>query len=370
MKLLFATGGTGGHINPAIAVAKHIKRVKPGAEIIFAGANTGLEHKLIGREGFELVTFDLTGFSRKKSLRAFGGNVRAAIRAAAANGKCKKLMRERQPDAVVGFGGYASFPAVYAAARLKIPTALLEVNALPGMSTRALSPFADRIMTGFEETRNRFPSAKTVFTGSPVRGDMLFADRAACKKALGMEDKPLVVSFWGSLGAYEMNRKIARFIQLETMSDDFYHIHATGSYGFEWMPGHLRELGVELSRNRNVDLREYIYDMETVMPAADLVLCRGGASTLAEICALERPSIIVPSPNVAENHQEKNARVLESEGAALVFVESGCSGDTLYRAARELLSDRKRLYAMSVSAGRLAVYDAAERIYQTILSIV
>ena len=212
-------------------------------------------------------------------------------------------------------------------------------------------------------------------TGLP-RNDALLDEAARneaarrARAALGLGDEPLIVYCWGSLGAREMNKKIARFMKRE--QDDgtpYRHIHATGSFGWRWMPEYVKEQGVDLKSHPRLDMREYIYDMPQVMAAADLIICRAGAATIAEVCASATPCIMVPSPNVTDNHQEKNARVLEKNGAAVVIRENECDGDSLYEAAKQLLSDRERCRAMRSAAANLAVVDAAERIYQTALEL-
>ena len=185
-----------------------------------------------------------------------------------------------------------------------------------------------------------------------------------------MDERPLVVSYWGSLGAREMNKKIARFMALEARDGTpFQHIHATGSFGWKWMPDYVLEQGVELEQYPAIDMREYIYDMPTVMAAADLVICRAGASTIAETAAAGKPAIFVPSPNVTDNHQEKNARILEEHGAAVVLRETECDGERLYEAVKELLGDRERLSGMEKAVQSMAVPDSAEKIYGIILEL-
>ena len=188
--------------------------------------------------------------------------------------------------------------------------------------------------------------------------------------ALGLGDEPLIVSCWGSLGAREMNKKIAEFMKCEAEAGEpFQHLHATGSFGWRWMPDYVKEQGVDLAAHPALDMREYIYDMPQVLAAADLIGCRAGAATIAEVCASGTPCIMVPSPNVTGNHQEKNARVLERSGAAAVVREADCDGKSLYETAKAILSDAGRMRAMRASARDMAVVDAAERIYQTALDL-
>ena len=223
----------------------------------------------------------------------------------------------------------------------------------------------DRILVCYEECREQYPDpARVSAVGMPVSGEFIHTKREDARRSLGIgEDEKLIVSCWGSLGAREMNKKIARFIQLESEHDEFRHIHATGSYGWRWMPDLVRDMGVDLSAHPGIEMREYIYNMPELMAAADLVICRAGASTLNEVAASAVPAIIVPSPNVTDNHQEKNARILDKRGAAVVVRESECDGDSLYALSRELLSDPGRLQGMRRALRHMAVPDSAERIY-------
>lgn len=203
----------------------------------------------------------------------------------------------------------------------------------------------------------------------PVREEFVFTRREDARRALKLDDKPLIVSAWGSLGAREMNKKITQFMKLECEEGRYRHIHATGSFGWRWMPDYVREQGVDLKAHPLVKMQEYIYNMPTLMAAADLIISRAGASTLNEIAAAGTPCIIVPSPNVTNNHQEKNARILERRGAAVVLREEECDGATLYRTAKELLEDAPRRAQMRKALREVAVIDSAERIYSIIMEL-
>lgn len=370
MKVLFACGGTGGHINPAIAVAKMLRLKQPGAEIRFAGAKHGMEAKLVPAEGFPLEMTDVEGFSRKLSPAGIGQNARAMKKVLRSLSWANRVLDDFAPDVVVGTGGYACFPVLFAAAKRKIPTLIHESNAYPGLVTRVLAGRVDRVLVNFEATVAYLKHRKNILvSGMPIREDMIYKDKKEARRELGLDDRPLIVSFWGSLGAREMNRAMAKFIALETKEDRFSHIHATGKFGFEWMPEYIASLGVELSKHPNIDLREYIHDMPRVMAAADLVICRGGASTLSEVAALGKPAIIVPSPNVSANHQEKNAGVLDRAGGAVMIREAEVSPERLYQTAKKLLCDTERLHAMSQALSEIAVLDGCERIYQEIMAL-
>ncbi len=372
MRAILCGGGTGGHINPAIAIAKKICKEEPGSEILFCGGVGGLEEKLVPREGFRLETFDIKGFRRKLDLKGILYNVKVLEKAIASQRKAKKIIKEFKPDVVIGCGGYASFPVVKQAESMHVPTAVLEVNVLPGVTTKVLAKHSDLMMLGFEETKKDFPDfhGKLLVTGNPIREDILHADREQARAALGLDSRPLIVSVWGSLGAEQMNRQMADFIAREAREDRHQLIHAIGSHGYSWLPDLIASKGVDLKKHPNIDVREYIYDMANVLAAADLVLCRAGAATLAELAVIGKPCIIVPSPNVAENHQEKNARALENAGGAVVILEKECTGDRLYDEACRLLSDSKKLSAMSENMRKRGQADAIDRIYTAIDTLI
>lgn len=369
MKLLITGGGTGGHVNPGLAIAKYAQSRRNDVEIRFAGTSTGIESKLVPREGYKLYTVDVRGLKRSMSPSAVLYNIATLQKSLTATAKAKKILREYQPDVVVGCGGYASYPMVHAAQQLHIPTVLLEVNAFPGVVTKSCAKKADRVLISFENTRELLENRPNIrLTGAPVRGEIIFADREKARKKMKLaDDEKLVVSFWGSLGALYMNRHMTGFIELESQHDSFRHIHATGTAAYKWLPDSIKEKGVDLDKHPNIELREYIYDMADVMAAADLVICRAGAATLGELCVLGKPSIIVPSPYVAENHQEKNARALEQKGACQVITEPECTPEKLYHAVTDLLADDEKLTEMGRCAKTMAILDSSEKIYQYIL---
>ena len=367
MNVSFTCGGTGGHINPAISVANLLRERMPDSKILFIGAEDGMEKNLVPRAGYELETIRISNFQRKLTPAGVWHNVTTACHMAGSMQKAKKIIRAFQPDVIVGTGGYASYPALHMGAKLGIPTAVHESNAVPGLTTRMVAGHVSRIMVSLADSSNQYPDPeKVTVTGTPVGSAFLYGDREKARAALGIGDEPLIVSAWGSLGAREMNKKIARFMVREAQDGLYRHVHATGSYGWRWMPAYVRDQGLLLENHPWLDMREYIYNMPELLAAADLVLCRAGAGTISEVCASGTPCIMIPSPNVTDNHQEKNARVLEKRGAAVVVREKDCDGDSLYETARALLSDPDRLREMRLAARRLAVVDAAEQILQVI----
>ena len=371
MNVIFTCGGTGGHINPAIAVAKLLRERSPNSNILFVGADDGMETKLVPREGFELRTLTISNFQRKLTPQGIAHNFRTIRTIRRALQRADDIIDQFKPDVILGTGGYASFPMLRQGARRHIPTAVHESNAVPGLTTKMVAKGAERILVNFEESREQYENPeRVVVTGMPVRPEFLYTTREAAREALGLDNRPLVVSCWGSLGAREMNKKITDFFVREIADGEpWNHIHATGSFGWRWMPQYVKEAGVDLSEHPSIDLREYIYDMPLLMAAADLVICRGGAATISEVAASATPCIIVPSPNATNNHQEKNARLLEGRGAAEVLLERDCYGGRLYETAQKLLKDQERRSAMRSALRQVAVVDAAEQIYSVLLEL-
>lgn len=372
MNVIFTCGGTAGHINPAIALAKLFRERDPEGQILFIGAEGGMEENLVPRAGFELKTIKISNFQRRMTPENIKHNFVALYRVLTSAPAARKLIREFQPDAIVGMGGYASYPAMKQGASMGIPILVHEANAQPGLTTKMIAGDADVVMVAFEESRQHYPRPERVeVVGMPVQAQFISGDHAAKKAELGYGDKPLVVSCWGSLGARDMNRQMIDFIKAETSAGmPFYHVHATGAAAWEWMPKELSDAGVNVEKYPDLKLCEYIYNMPDLMVAADLIISRAGASTLNEIAASGTPAIIVPSPNVTANHQEKNANVLGDRGGALVIRESDCSGDLMYRKAKEILEDRARCESMQKAVKEAAVIDSAERIYRLIVKAV
>ena len=371
MNILFTCGGTAGHVNPAVALARIFQEKHPGCRVLFVGADGGMENKLVPKEGYQIRSVTITNFHRSFAPADIAHNLGTLINMQKSKKQARAILDDFEPDLVVGTGGYASFPVVNEAARRGIPTAVHESNAVPGLTTKALSKVVDRVMVGFEESRAHYDDPeKVVITGTPVRGDFFKYTREEARAKLGFtDDRPLLLSYWGSLGAQVMNHKMVDFIAKECYEGAPYrHIHGAGR-DFPWMQEELLRRGLKLGDN-GIEVREYIYDMPLVMAAADLVLCRAGASTISELTAIAKPAVLVPSPNVTANHQEKNARVLDDQGAGVLLREADCVEDTLYDTAALLLRERDRRDAMIRALNNMAVPDAGEKIYQTLMEIV
>ena len=364
MNVIFTCGGTGGHINPAIAVANLIKERNPGCNILFIGAKGHMEEQLVPKAGYQIKTLPGSGLSRGKNLAAIKKNVKAVKCVFDAISECKKIIREFQPDVIIGTGGYASFPALYAGSKLGIPTCVHESNALPGLTTKLAANMADRVLVCFEESRKYYKHPEKVeVVGMPIRREFWETDREQARKELGIGEKPLLVSTFGSQGAKAMNEMVAELFALEQENGfPFHHIHAVGSFGWKWMPDLVKEKGVSLESCPTIDMREYIYNMPTVLAAADVVIGRAGSGTCNEIAATGTPCILIPSPNVTNNHQEKNARVLESGNGAVVLLEKDCTAQRVYKEIRDLMNDSARSREMSESLKKMVVSDSTDRI--------
>ena len=370
MKVIFTCGGTAGHVNPALALAGYMRQQDPKARFLFVGTPDGMERDLVEKAGYPFRGIPMGGFQRSLGHGGLGHNLNSLAMLARSRSRARAILRDFRPDLVVGTGGYASYPVVKCAAGMGIPTAVHESNMVPGLTTKMLEGSADRIMVGFEECRQHYRRpGKIVVTGTPVRGDFFDLTRAQAREKLGLtDDRPLVVSFWGSLGASHMNAHMEDFFRLEAADGmPFHHIHGVGKSGYPAMTARLRADG--LDHVPGLDVREYIYDMALVMRAADLVVSRAGASTLSELTALGVPAVLVPSPNVTNDHQTKNARALEEAGAAVLLPEKDASAQALFQVCGGILHDPARQAEMAKNMAALGVPDAAERILDTVRAL-
>ena len=364
MNVIFTCGGTGGHINPAIAVANILRERHPDSKILFVGAKGHMEEQLVPKAGYDLKCLDIAGLVRGKSFSAIKKNVKTVSNTVKAVNTCKKIIRDFQADVIIGTGGYACFPALMAGALMGIPTCVHESNAMPGLTTRLLADRVDRMLVCFPESAQRYKHPEKVETvGMPIRREFVFMDKETARKELGIGDEKLVVSAFGSLGAKKMNEAMADVFALEQQDGfPFRHIHATGKFGWEWMPEKVKENGVDLENCPSIDMREYIYNMPILMAAADVFISRAGASSCNEIAAAGTPAILIPSPNVTDNHQEKNARVLSDRGGAVLITEKECSAKVLYDQINALLADDALRKEMSMKLQQNVILDCAERI--------
>ena len=365
MNLVFTCGGTAGHINPAIAVANEMRRRYPDCKVLFIGAKGHMEEKLVPQAGFELKTLPGSGLSRKLNPKGIKQNIHAVQCVLQAVRSCKEIFREFRPDVIVGTGGYASFPALYAGSRLGIPTCVHESNAVPGVTTKMVAKRASRVLVAFEESVGYYNDPdKVEVVGMPLQQGFIYADKKSARQQLGLGQEDFVVlSAFGSLGAKHMNEMVAELMCMEKEAGyPFHHIHATGGFGWEWMPELLRKDGLDLPHAPAIDMREYIYDMPLEMAAADVVISRSGAATCNEIAASGTPSILIPSPNVTNNHQERNARVLSDKDAAVTILEKDCTAEKVMAEIQSLLADKERRENMSKTLRSMVRLDSTQRI--------
>jgi UDP-N-acetylglucosamine--N-acetylmuramyl-(pentapeptide) pyrophosphoryl-undecaprenol N-acetylglucosamine transferase len=364
MKVLFAGGGTAGHINPALAVAGYLKEKEPDADILYVGAKGGMEERLVPKAGFAFRGIAVSGFQRGLSLKNAGRNLKTLVRVFTSSLEARRIIRSFQPDICIGTGGYVAGPVVREAIKLGVPSLIHEQNAYPGVTNRMLSRRADRTMLAVADAQKYLdPAARCSLTGNPVRQEVLRADREEARRKLGLDGRPLILSFGGSLGARKINEAAADLLVRSAKSGRFQHIHGYGQWG-KWFPGLLKEKGLDPDGQAGIDVREYIDDMPDCLAAADLVICRAGAITLSELQAKGKASILIPSPNVAENHQYHNAMALVDRQAAVLIEEKDLTGEALCKKVEELFADPDAVRRLSENAAKMAIPDACARIYR------
>ena len=372
MKVLIAAGGTAGHINPALAIAGAIRKADPTAEIHFAGRKEGMEYRLVTQAGYPFHHIEITGFQRKPSLHNLKRNLITLWNLALSGPKAKAMMKEIQPDLVIGCGGYVSGPVVRCAAKRGIKTALHEQNAFPGVTNKLLAPDVDIVFAAVPAAVEKLGAPeKTLVVGNPVRPEVFTQakNRDAIRAELGAGDRTVILSFGGSLGAGCINETMAEVIQWHTSNQlKINHIHGYGGMGRESFPKAMRDRGVDLN-NPRLRISEYINDMDVCLAAADLVVCRAGASTLAELEAVGRASLLIPSPIVTGNHQFHNANVLGKAGAAIVIEQKDVTPEGIVEQVKNLYEHPEKLRSMAQHAADLAVPDTDERIYKVISSL-
>lgn len=366
MHILFAGGGTAGHINPALAIAGFIKEKHPDAKISYIGTAKKLEATLVPRQGYDFYTIDVAGFQRKITPENIVRNVVAAYKAVNSSVTARKILKKLKPDIVVGTGGYVSGPVVREAQKLGIKTVIHEQNAYPGVTTKMLSKKANKVLLAYKEAEKYLQTENgCIVTGNPVRQDLVKAEKLVAREKLGLDNRPMILSFGGSLGAQAINNSVAQLIRYHNGSGKYYHIHATGKYGFEDMKNSLSDITLA----DEISLREYIYDMDVCMAAADIVISRAGAITLSEIQALGKAAVLIPSPYVAENHQFHNAMSLKNAGAADIIEEKVLTAELLIKTVERIADNKVLLNAMSENAKKSAIIDANERIYREIMEL-
>ncbi len=368
LKVILTGGGSGGHVNPALAIADIIKTKEPDSEIIFIGTKKGIENRLVGKEGYTVCHVEARGFDRSLSPK----NLMAAWYFVTSPIKAKKIIKEFKPDIVIGTGGYVCYAPLKAAAKLGIPTAVHESNAIPGLAVRLLQHDIDKILLNFAESRERLEAKdKAVVVGNPLRGSFGKYTKEAARAELGISDeyKKIILSFGGSLGAPAINNAALEIMDkfVRNRSDVLY-IHATGKERYEEFEKKFTERG--LGECPNIQISDYLYDMPKKLAAADLVISRAGAMTVTEMARMKKPCIMIPSPYVAENHQYKNAKVLADADAIVLIEEKELENISIAEKTEKLLSDSQKLKKMSVNISKFAGEDACELIYREIKGLV
>ncbi|MBE7046616.1 MAG: undecaprenyldiphospho-muramoylpentapeptide beta-N-acetylglucosaminyltransferase [Ruminococcaceae bacterium] len=361
MNIILSGGGTAGHINPAIAIANYVLSKEPDSKILFIGTKKGLENKLIPNEGFDIKYIDVEGFSTESKIK----NLRPGIKFATGILKCLSIISAFKPDAVVGTGGYVCAPVVFAANLLNIPTIIHEQNVFPGAAIKFLSKKSTVTAISFDESKDYLKSAKSILTtGNPIRPAILSSSRELSRKSLELNEKKLILALGGSLGAAAINDTIVEFIKKNT-DTSLKVILSTGERDYDRVINQLKD-----TNNETFEIRKYIEDMDTVLSAADLVVCRSGAITLSEICALGKASVLIPSPNVVNNHQEYNARALEKSNAAFVILEKELTYDLFLDKVQSVIYSDSKRSEMEKNALSLAKTQACEIIYDKLKDIV
>ena len=370
MKIMFVAGGTGGHINPAIAVANEVKRLEPNAEILFVGTEGRMETRIVPNAGFELKTLKMNGFSRNMSLSGIKQNLETAYLTLKASSDAKKIISEFKPDVVVGFGGYVTGPVVRTAVKMGVKTAIHEQNAFPGVANKALAKLVDKVMLT-SAAAEKYMKCKNppVVTGLPVRREIIKTDRDFARATLGLKnDDMLVLSMGGSLGADAINNAVVTMLTTLKDEKNICFLHSTGKYG-KWVGEKLSENGVAYGKGTNIEIREYIDNMDICLPACDIVISRAGASSISEIAILGKPSILIPSPNVAENHQFHNAMTLAENDGAILIEEKNLDGEILAKNIQDLKNNRKKLDTISQNALKYAKSNALSEICRIIMNL-
>ena len=356
MKIAVSGGGTGGHIYPALALIREIQKKDENVEFLYIGTEKGLESKLVPRENIPFKSIHITGFKRKISFE----NVKTILRFLKGVRDSKKMLKEFKPDVVIGTGGYVCGPVVYAAAKMGIPTIVHEQNSVPGLTNKFLSRYVDKIAICFEEAREFFPEQKVVLTGNPRASEVLGQDGIKGRLSAGLKLKiPTVLIFGGSRGARPINEAVVKSLA-ELSGKSYQVLYVTGDVHFEDV-----QKEVELVGNpENVIIKPFIHNMPEVLSGVDLTVARAGATTLAELTSLGIPSILIPSPYVTDNHQEKNARALSENGAARLLLEKDLTGPKLVESIDHILGNEDKLVDMKKAAKKLGIPDAAQRLYR------
>lgn len=368
LRFVVTGGGTGGHIYPALAIARGLEQRFPGCSIMYLGTDRGLEADIVPKAGLEFHAVRAVGIKRSLSLH----NLKVPWEALVGYWESRRLIRGFAPRAVVGTGGYVCGPVLLAATRLKIATLIHEQNAFPGITNRILSRVVDRVAVTFEDSLPYFPprsGARTV--GLPVRPEVLTAQRQRARDKFGIgEHELLVLSFGGSQGAYSLNQAMAQAVESLAHRSGLKLLHVTGRGQYEKFKQMIKERGFDIDALGNITIMPYLYEMPAALAAADLVISRAGAATLAEITVRGLPSLLVPFPYATGNHQQHNARALVTRGAAEMIKDQEFSGGVLVERLEQLTGDRERLKKMAEASRRLGKPRALDDIIDLLEEII
>ncbi len=360
-------GGTAGHINPALAIASTIKKNIPDAEIEFVGTKRGLENTLVTKEGYKLHHVEIMGISRSLSL----SNLKAAYLMISSQFEAKKIIKEFKPDIVIGTGGYVCWPALKVAAKMEIPTVAHESNARPGLAIKQLQGNLDKILVNFKDSENYIKNKeKVVHVGNPLRGGFGGLDYNEAREKLGIpSDKTYVLAFGGSLGAQRINEIVFSYMKnVARDRDDVLLELATGrNYYSDFSRAFV---GNGLDKCSNLSMLEYIHDMHVRMSAADVIICRAGAMTISELAMMKKAALIIPSPNVVDNHQYKNAKVLADADATLMIEEKELDDASFANALNSLVASKEKREELSKNIAQFANTDANKVIFEQIMELI
>lgn len=360
-RIIISGGGTGGHIFPAISIANALKRLEPGCEILFVGALGRMEMDMIPAAGYKIVGLNIAGIQRGSIVK----NLALPYKMFDSMRKALKLITDFKPDAAVGVGGYASGPLLLAASWKNVPYLIQEQNSYAGVTNKRLGKNAAKICVAFDGMDQFFPASSILKTGNPVRKDVVDIENKHFAGAELLKLDPLkktILVTGGSLGAGTLNKSLEKHLK-EITDQDVQLIWQTGKYYYK---GIIERLGAE--PHSNVRILEFLNRMDLAYAAADVIISRAGAGTIAELCLIKKPVILVPSPNVAEDHQTKNALALVKNHAALMIADRSAE-DTLVKAALDLLADKSKCEAFSENIGKMALPNADEIIANEVLKL-
>ncbi|MEG6521887.1 undecaprenyldiphospho-muramoylpentapeptide beta-N-acetylglucosaminyltransferase [Desulfotomaculum sp. 1211_IL3151] len=367
MRVIMTGGGTGGHIYPALAIARGMQNRFSEAQILYVGTNRGLEADIVPKAHFPFRAITVSGLQRKVSVE----NFKVLWRAYQGYREASAIIKDFQPNVVIGTGGYVCGPVVMAAARKGIPTLIHEQNAFPGITNRILAKFVDQVNVTFEDSLPYFGSKRNItLTGLPVRPEILQADKKQALNSFGLkEDRLTLLVFGGSRGARRINQAMLETIKKFGRDNRLQILHATGQVGYEEFIQELINNGIDVGQYGNIIIKPYLYNMHEALAAADLIVSRAGAATLAELTILGLPSILIPYPYASENHQEHNARALVDRGAAVLIKDSELTGPRLVQAIEDILQNREKLKNMSQASGKLGRPEALSDIIKCVEKI-